>query len=49
MKNEPHDCINVIDHRFAVSWNPFNREVQCHVCGRIFTPKVEKQEKEVKT
>ena len=26
-------------HQEAVKWNPWNKVVQCHRCGRIFVPK----------
>lgn len=25
-------------HFDAVQWNPFNRVVQCHVCGVVYIP-----------
>lgn len=35
-----HDCINKPEDRYGVKWNPFNKVVQCHVCGHVFIPKV---------
>lgn len=26
------------DHKEAVKWNPYNKVVQCHKCGKIFDP-----------
>ena len=32
-------------HEDAVKWNPYNKVVQCHKCGQIFTPKENKNDK----
>ncbi len=32
--------INDCNHGYAVKYNPYNKVVQCHVCGQVWVPLV---------
>lgn len=39
MQNNEQDDSTRCVHEDAVKWNPYNKVVQCHRCGKQFTPK----------